>query len=94
MNLKYKANNQSIDQSLAYAARARGFEPRSKVLETSILPLNYARISKSKVKIQKSKGSYTCTFYSVLFSQTKKPKVDLLTSHKRGEIKEIYSDLE
>ena len=27
-----------------YTARARGFEPRSKVLETSILPLNYARI--------------------------------------------------
>ena len=27
-------------------ARALGFEPRSKVLETSILPLNYARIAK------------------------------------------------
>ena len=27
----------------AEAARALGFEPRSKVLETSILPLNYAR---------------------------------------------------
>ncbi len=26
-----------------YFARAPGFEPRSKVLETSILPLNYAR---------------------------------------------------
>ena len=26
-----------------YPARALGFEPRSKVLETSILPLNYAR---------------------------------------------------
>jgi hypothetical protein len=25
------------------SARALGFEPRSKVLETSILPLNYAR---------------------------------------------------
>lgn len=28
-------------------ARARGFEPRSKVLETSILPLNYARKNSS-----------------------------------------------
>ena len=26
-----------------FFARALGFEPRSKVLETSILPLNYAR---------------------------------------------------
>lgn len=26
-----------------FGARALGFEPRSKVLETSILPLNYAR---------------------------------------------------
>ncbi len=26
-----------------FLARALGFEPRSKVLETSILPLNYAR---------------------------------------------------
>ena len=33
-------------------ARARGFEPRSKVLETSILPLNYARIlPNKKVKV-------------------------------------------
>ena len=31
-------------------ARAPGFEPRSKVLETSILPLNYAR----KKKLSKS----------------------------------------
>ena len=28
---------------LHFPARALGFEPRSKVLETSILPLNYAR---------------------------------------------------
>ncbi len=28
-------------------ARAPGFEPGSKVLETSILPLNYARILKT-----------------------------------------------
>lgn len=27
-----------------FLARALGFEPRSKVLETSILPLNYARV--------------------------------------------------
>ena len=32
-------------------ARALGFEPRSKVLETSILPLNYARESKTLCKI-------------------------------------------
>ena len=31
-------------QTTPYNARALGFEPRSKVLETSILPLNYARI--------------------------------------------------
>ena len=30
---------------LSYLARALGFEPRSKVLETSILPLNYARVA-------------------------------------------------
>ena len=27
-----------------YPARVLGFEPRSKVLETSILPLNYTRM--------------------------------------------------
>ena len=32
-------------------ARALGFEPRSKVLETSILPLNYARVSKILCKV-------------------------------------------
>lgn len=31
-------------------ARALGFEPRSKVLETSILPLNYARVSHDRVQ--------------------------------------------
>ena len=36
-------------RSYTEVARARGFEPRSKVLETSILPLNYARINQ-KVK--------------------------------------------
>ena len=32
-----------ISMYLQFFARALGFEPRSKVLETSILPLNYAR---------------------------------------------------
>ena len=35
-------------------ARERGFEPRSKVLETSILPLNYSRRKVQKLKSQKN----------------------------------------
>ena len=42
------------------SARARGFEPRSKVLETSILPLNYARKNDPKLKSQKG---FPLTFY-------------------------------
>lgn|GEM_PF-963759 len=37
-----------------YLARAPGFEPRSKVLETSILPLNYARVQGAKVGIPRN----------------------------------------
>ena len=33
-----------VNPSIPKLARALGFEPRSKVLETSILPLNYARL--------------------------------------------------
>jgi hypothetical protein len=45
-------------------ARAERFELPSKVLETSILPLNYARRKKSKVKIKNSKpeSRLTLTF--------------------------------
>ena len=35
-----------------HLARALGFEPRSKVLETSILPLNYARRSRKLSRSQ------------------------------------------
>lgn len=49
-----KSNQPAIYTNLLVtSARALGFEPRSKVLETSILPLNYARISKFEVRSTK-----------------------------------------
>ncbi len=40
---KLKIFTLSYFRIFIFLARALGFEPRSKVLETSILPLNYAR---------------------------------------------------
>jgi hypothetical protein len=45
-------HHQQITTSSHCSARAERFELPSTVLETAILPLNYARV-KSKVKIQK-----------------------------------------
>ena len=38
------------DKAVIFFARAEGFEPPSTVLETAILPLNYARNLRSQIK--------------------------------------------
>ena len=45
------------------SARALGFEPRSKVLETSILPLNYARKKKLSESQELSESPAKITKY-------------------------------
>jgi hypothetical protein len=49
VNILFSAASRLTDTDLA---RALGFEPRSKVLETSILPLNYARRSRKLSRSQ------------------------------------------
>ena len=55
--------NSSIRQFANCFARALGFEPRSKVLETSILPLNYARKKKLSESQELSESPAKITKY-------------------------------
>lgn len=53
-------------------ARAPGLEPRPKVLETFVLPLNYARVelfTDANIAFKRYYSKFYCVFFSVIFNQ-------------------------